>query len=371
MLLAASEITRAVDRAFFLIGGVSLLLLAGITVAMVILAVRFRRSRVRTTSQVGGHTVLEITWTVIPTIIVMWMFYVGYGGFALMRQVPKNHMVVDVTGKQWVWSFSYPKERVDASEMVVPVNTPVLVNLTAPPEDVIHSFYIPDFRVKEDARPGQASYLWFESDRQGTFSILCAEFCGKDHSKMYTWLKVVSLVEYEQWVEKQQMKKFRPLEVGAMMDQKNPGFGKDQLNIDGASIFGASCASCHGSAGDGSGLPGLARNMTVLKDWKRSAKVTDIYRTLSEGIEGTQMRPYPNLTPWERVAVAHYVRSFSKEPRPEDTPEDCQAMIAEYGLDKVQAPKQTIPIERAMELLVMEAGSRALTGEDALRGGNP
>jgi len=111
--------------------------------------------------------------------------------------------------------------------------------------------------------------------------------------------------------------------------------------------------------------------MTVLKDWKRSAKVTDIYRTLSEGIEGTQMRPYPNLTPWERVAVAHYVRSFSKEPRPEDTLEDCQAMIEEYGLDKVQAPKQTIPIERAMELLVMEAGGRALTGEDALRGGNP
>jgi cytochrome c len=154
------------------------------------------------------------------------------------------------------------------------------------------------------------------------------------------------------------MKKYRPLEVGAMIDPKNLGFGKDQLNIDGAAIFGASCASCHGSAGDGSGLPGQARNMTVLTGWKRGAKVTDIYRTLSEGIEGTQMRPYPNLTPWERIAVAHYVRSFLKEPRPEDTPEDCQAMIEEYGLDKVQAPKQTIPIERAMELLVMEAGRR-------------
>ena len=155
------------------------------------------------------------------------------------------------------------------------------------------------------------------------------------------------------------------------MNPQDPGFGKEQLNIDRAAIFGVYCASCHGAAGDGSGLPGQARNMTVLKGWKRSAKVTDIYRTLSEGIEGTQMRAFPNLTPWERVAVAHYVRSFSKEPLPQDTPEDYEALVRDYGLDKVQAPEETIPIERAMELLVMEAGGRGAAEDGPSSGGKP
>jgi cytochrome c oxidase subunit II len=363
MLAGVSEITRAVDRAFLLIGGASLILLAGITVAMVLFAVRFRRSRTRTTSQVEGNTKLEIVWTVVPTIIVMWMFWVGYEGFGLMGRVPEDHMVVDVTGKQWAWSFSYPKEGVDASEMYVPINVPVLVNLTSPPEDVIHSFYVPAFRVKEDALPGQATSLWFKAEQEGTYSILCAEFCGKDHSKMYSWLHVVSRDKYDDWIKAQRLRKFRPLELAAVMDPGHPGFGEDELNIDPAAIFGAFCVSCHGAAGDGSGLPDEARNLTVLREWKRSAKVTDIYRTLTEGIEGARMRAYPNLTPWERVALAHYVRAFSKEPLPQDTPDDYQAMVQEYGLDKVQAPKETIPIERAMELIVKEASGSALPGE--------
>jgi len=357
MLSAVSEITREVDRAFLLIGGVSLILLVGITIAMVLLAVRFRRSRARSTKQLEGNTALEITWTIIPTIIVIWMFFVGYRGFGIMRRVPENHMIVQVTGKQWAWSFSYPEERIDSREMYVPVNTPVLVKLTSPPEDVIHSFYIPDFRVKEDALPGRETSLWFESEREGTYSILCAEFCGKDHSKMYSWLHVVSRERYDEWVEDQRLKKFRPLELEAVMDPGYPAFGEKDLNIDRAAIFGAFCVSCHGAAGDGSGLPGEARSFKVMKDWKRSAKVTDIYRTLTEGIEGTRMRAYPNLTPWERVALAHYVRAFSTEPLPQDTPEGYQALVKEYGLDKVQAPKDTIPIERAMKLLAEEAGA--------------
>jgi cytochrome c oxidase subunit II len=355
MFLAASDITREVDRAFLLIGGVCLILLVGITVAMVMFAVKYRRSRARTTSQVSGNTALEIIWTIIPTMIVIWMFFVGYRGFDLMRRVPDDHMVVQVTGKQWIWSFYYPEEGVDASEMVVPVNEAVLVRLTAPPEDVIHSFFIPAFRTKEDALPGRETTMWFKPDREGVYSILCAEFCGKDHSQMTSWLKVVSRDEYDQWIREQQLKKFRPLEWDAIANPNSPGF--EELKIDAPAIYGAMCASCHGEAGDGSGLPGEARSFVTLEDWKRTAKVTDIYRTLTEGIEGTRMRAFGNLTPWERVATAHHVRSFAEVPLPEDTREDYDVLVEEYGLDKTQVPQDTIPIERAMELLVTEAAS--------------
>lgn len=360
MVLAASDIAREVDRAFLLIGGVSLVLLIGTTILMVVLAVKYRRSRTRTTSQVGGNTRLEITWTVIPTIIVVWMFFVGYEGFALMGRVPEGAMVVQVTGRQWAWSFRYPDAGIDATEMVVPVATPILVELTAPPDDVVHSFYIPTFRVKEDALPGQDTSLWFEADREGTYSILCAEFCGKDHSKMISLLRVVSREEYGQWVKDEGIKKLRPLELEAVLDPLHPGFGQEELNIDARSLYRAFCGSCHGVAGDGSGLPGEARNLTSSAEWKRSPKVTEVYRTLTEGIEGTRMRAYPNFTPWERVALAHYVRTFLAEP-PQDTVEDYEELIAQYGLDKVQAPAETISIEKAMEILVREASASQST----------
>ncbi len=351
MMLATSDITREVDRALLLIGGMSVFLLVGVTVAMIAFAIHFRRSRARTTKQIKGHTGLEVTWIIIPTLIVTWMFFVGYRGFALMRKVPENAMTVEVTGKQWMWSFHYPEEKLDTVEMVVPVNTPVKVNLTAPPSDVVHSFYIPDFRVKEDAVPGKTTHLWFEAEREGTYNIFCAEFCGKDHSQMISLLRVVSQTAYEDWIRAERAKRYRPLVFEAIVDPAHSTFGPDELNIDARTLYQTFCAACHGAAGDGSGLPGAARDFTSAADWKHSPKVVDIFRTVTDGIENTQMRAFPNLTPWERVALAHYVRSFMKTELPQDTAADYAALVEEYGLDKVQAPGETIPIEQAMELL--------------------
>jgi cytochrome c oxidase subunit II len=351
MMLALSDITREVDRAFLLIGVASLILLAGITIAMIVFAVRFRRGAARTTTQIRGHIWLEITWIVIPTIIVTWMFFVGFKGFFLMRNVPDGAMVVEVTGQQWMWSFHYPEEKLDTVEMVVPVNTPVKVELTSPPGDVVHSFYIPDFRVKEDAVPGMETFLWFEAEREGTYNIFCAEFCGKDHSQMLSLLKVVSQGDYEKWVRAEHARKYKPLVFEAVVDPQHEEFGPDGLNIDSQAMYKTFCQSCHGAAGDGSGLPGVARDFTKPTDWKRSGKVADIFRTLTEGIDGTQMRAYPNLSPWERVALAHRVRAFMQEKMPPDTEEEYAALVKEYELDKVKAPGETIPIERAIEIL--------------------
>jgi cytochrome c oxidase subunit 2 len=355
MLLATSEIAREVDRALWLIGGVSTVLLAGITLAMVIFSIKFRRSKSPRTSQIEGHKWLEVAWIVIPTILVTWLFFVGYKGFVMMRNVPPDAMVVEVTGMQWMWSFHYPEEKLDSSEMVVPVGKPVKVELTSPPDDVVHSFFIPDFRVKEDAVPGRQSYLWFEAEREGSYNIFCAEFCGKDHSQMLSVLRVVSQREYDEWITAERMKRYEPLVFEAVVDRQHEKFGKGGLNIDDEALFKTYCQSCHGAAGDGSGLPDVARNFTSEEKWKKGRKVTEIYRTLTEGIEKTQMRAFPNLVPWERLALAHHVQSFFTSPAPEDSAEDYAALVEQYGLDKVQQPKQTIPIERAMEILSEQA----------------
>ncbi len=352
---AVSEITQEVDRAFMWIGGVSLVLFVGITVALVVLALRYRRSRAAATVQIEGNKVLEIVWIVIPTIIVTWMFFVGYRGFEMMRDVPEDAMRVEVTGRQWSWAFRYPEEGVATTEMVVPVATPVKAALTAPADDVLHSFYIPDFRVKEDVVPGRETYLWFEARREGVYNIFCAEFCGKDHAKMLSLLRVVSREEYDAWIHQQRMKKYKPLELAGVMNPEHRAFGPDELNIDAAALYGTFCASCHGAEGDGAGLPDEARNFKVASGWKRGPKVSDVYRTLMEGVPGTRMRAYPNFTPWERVALAHEVRRFIGDEAPADSPEDYAALVETYGLDKVQQPRETIPVDQAIELLVAEA----------------
>ncbi len=350
-----SDIAREVDLAFMLIGGVSLMLVFGITAAMALIVLKYRRGKNPTTTQIEGHVWLEITWIVIPTIIVTWMFFVGYKGFVLMRNPPADAMEVKVTGRRWAWSFEYPDAGVSSTEMTIPVNTAVKAVITAAKDDVIHSFFIPDFRVKQDAVPGMETFLWIEPERTGDYNIFCAEFCGKDHSKMLSMLHVVTQEEFEAWIKAQIKKKYKPLEFAGVTDPDHPAFGPEDLNIDAEQLYGGYCRSCHGAKGDGSGLPGVARDFSKIKEWKKTPKVTDIYVTLMEGVDKTQMRPYPNFTPWERVALAHKVRTFIKDGLPADTEETYASLIKKYELDKMKGPKETIPIKKAMDLLANEA----------------
>lgn len=352
-----SNFAREVDHAMLLICGVSILLLVGITAAMVLFAIRFRRGKARTTSQRGGNTALEIAWTVIPTIIVVWMFFVGHKGFSLMRRPPEGALEVEVTGKQWVWTFHYPEENVDSTELVVPVGQPVKAIITSPADDVIHSLYIPEFRVKEDAVPGVKSWMWFLPEEEGVFNIFCAEFCGKDHSKMITLLRVVSDEDWRTWVQEQRLRKLRPISLEDLTtgkdDPENPN--SEARLLDGVEpLYRTFCSSCHGDAGDGSGLPRVARDFRSLEGWRGKGKEADIFRTLTTGIPGTEMRSYPNLSGWQKVALAKYVQTFNPN-APEDTEEEYKALVEEYSLDKIQPPRETIPLEKAMEILAREA----------------
>ena len=182
--VAATEIAREVDSTllFFLI--FSLVLLVGIVATMIAFAVKYRRSANPQVTQIEGNLKLEIAWTIVPTILVIGLFFVGYKGFAMMRDAPAGAMEVHVMAQQWFWTFTYKDSGVTTTELTVPVDTPVKLNITAPASDVLHSFYVPAFRIKEDAVPGMNTWLWFEADRLGTYNVFCAEFCGKDHSRM-------------------------------------------------------------------------------------------------------------------------------------------------------------------------------------------
>jgi len=354
LFLAQSEIAREVDSAFAWIGGISVALLVGITAAMVYFVLRFRHTRNPDAKQIHGNLKLEVTWIVIPTILVLFMFYKGYEGFRLMRDVPGNAMVVEVQAAQWYWSFHYPDKGITSDKLYVPVNQPVKLELHASEEDVVHSFYLPAFRVKEDCVPGKLdNYLWFQSEKEGTYNIFCAEYCGRDHSSMITELVVLSRPGYDAWLKGQIALKNKPVDIEKALDPSS----QEITDCDAPKLYATYCISCHGAEGQG-GLVEGAREFTKETGWKRSPKITDIYRTLSEGIEGTRMRAFINLRPWDRFALAHYVIHFNPSGSPKPTEEEVAQLVAEYQIGKEVAPKATIPIEKAMRLIAEEASRK-------------
>jgi len=124
------------------------------------------------TSGVDHNLKLEILWTVIPSLIVMILFVIGFRTFLKMNVVPKDAIEIKVTAQRWFWGFDYPNGAVSTNEMVVPVGKPIKALLSS--TDVIHSFFIPDFRVKMDVLPNRYTVAWFEATRTGEFNLFCA-----------------------------------------------------------------------------------------------------------------------------------------------------------------------------------------------------
>ncbi len=195
-----NEVISKVDSAFIFITAISVLFLLGITVAMVYFMIRYREKRNPQSSEITGNTTLEVLWTVIPLILVLGMFFYGWDGFRTMRDVPPDAYVVKVTGKMWSWSFDYSTGKKSDTILYVPVGKPIKAELIS--NDVNHSFYLPDFRVKEDVVPGFTNYLWFEATKEGTYDIFCAEYCGMNHSYMLGKLVIMPQDKFNEWVNK-------------------------------------------------------------------------------------------------------------------------------------------------------------------------
>jgi cytochrome c oxidase subunit II len=189
---------QGVDQAFWYILGISMFLLFGITVVMVYFVVRYRRSRNPVASDIRDNYLLELVWTIIPTLIALSMFYIGWNSYLGLREVPEGAMEIDVEAQMFSWLFYYENGKETENELVVPLGQAVKLNITS--VDVLHSFFVPAFRIKVDAVKGMTTYTWFQADEVGEFDIQCTEYCGTDHSAMVAKLRIVPEDEYEQWV---------------------------------------------------------------------------------------------------------------------------------------------------------------------------
>lgn len=191
---------QQIDQAFFYILGISVVILFLITVAMAYFAIRYRRDKHPVPADIRGNWKLEVVWTVIPTIIALSMFSFGWTSYLQLRNVPAGAIEIETTGEMYDWIFVYPNGKESVGELVVPLGKAIKLNVTS--NDVLHSIFIPAFRIKVDAVHGMYTYVWFNADRPGEFAIVCTEFCGIGHSEMKATLRIVPEEEYTQWLEK-------------------------------------------------------------------------------------------------------------------------------------------------------------------------
>jgi cytochrome c oxidase subunit 2 len=196
MVTGWPNMSNPADDTFFFILGISVVLLALNTAAMIYFVIRYSRKRNPDPQDIKENLPLEIIWTVVPTILVLAIFFVGWKGFVYMRTVPPDAMPIKVTARQWSWTFTYENGRQD-SVLRVPVRKPIKLLITS--ADVLHSLYIPAYRIKEDAVPGIETYLWFLPDEPGSYDLFCTEYCGLGHSAMITKVEVLAQQDFNAW----------------------------------------------------------------------------------------------------------------------------------------------------------------------------
>ena len=255
--------TEAIDPVFMFIFGACLVLLLGITAVMVTFVVRYHRSRApQPTSQAEGNLWLEIIWIVLPTLLVLAMFFYGWKEYLVLRTVPPGALQVTATARMWSWEFSYENGRT-SPKLYVPVGKPVRVELVA--KDVIHGFFLPAFRVKRDVVPGMSNYAWFVADKPGSYDLFCSQYCGTGHSAMITTVEALPAIVFEEWLE-----------------HAPAGGGKGTI-IDGRKLaVEKGCLGCHsldGSPGVGPSFKGLyGRSVVVItRGTERTITVDDAY----------------------------------------------------------------------------------------------
>lgn len=306
MILPATVFVEGVDFAFKFIIGVGVFFLIAITLVIIYFLFKYNQKKnpVADTS-IEGSNKLELIWTIIPTILVLLMFYFGWIAFDPMRDIPKDSFVVKVTGRMWSWTFEYPNGK-KSEKLIVPVDRNIKLELNS--VDVNHAFYIPAFRIKEDVVPGRINKMWFNADKLGSYDVFCAEYCGLRHANMLTKVEVITNEQFNEWYK---------LDIGQSdLDKKSAGFELVKAN---------GCVACHSSDGTklvGASFKGIwGKTHVVITDNKEREIVVDaeyikksIYEPAYDVVKGYKsnlMPAYKNQIKDDEVdKIVEYIKSL-------------------------------------------------------------
>jgi len=275
-----------VDRAFYFVLYLSIFFFLLIAVLMVVFVVRYRaRPGVGPGEAPSHNTPLEVTWTVIPLLLVIVIFYLGFKGYMDMRLPPRDAYEIEVVAQKWQWLFKYPSGHVD-SELHVPAGQ--AVRLLMQSRDVIHSLFIPDFRVKMDVVPGRYTKTWFQAKDPGQHLLLCTEYCGTGHSDMTTTVVVHKPGEFEKWLA--DADKFAedmpPAERGALIYRRQGCQGCH--SIDGTAKTGPSFKGIYGQTHNFSNAPPTVVDENYIREsiLEPSAKIRAGYPNKMNSFKG-------------------------------------------------------------------------------------
>lgn len=251
----ASTIAVRIDALFWSLTVLCAIVAVGVMIAITLYAIRYRRGSAADRRGMHDHNLgVEVTWILLPFFLFVLTFIWSLVLFAQARTPPTDAQTVYVVARQWMWKAQHPGGQREINALHVPLGQPVRLTMTS--QDVIHSFFVPAFRVKQDVLPGRYTQLWFTATKLGTFPLMCTQYCGTDHSKMIGAITVMRPADYARW----------------LAGQASPG----GLAAQGAQLFRShGCSGCHGPeaavhAPDLAGLYGqtvhLADGRTVIAD---------------------------------------------------------------------------------------------------------
>ena len=390
----AATFAADVEQAFWLNFWISIILFASVVVPMLYFAWKYNSNKVKNedVENITHNTTLEIAWTLIPTAMLMVLFYYGYTSMQALRTMPaeSESIVINVEGSKWKWRYeyapndsgfvhklggAYTKPTLDEngkviengtmgkSALYVPVDTNIILKMTAPLDDVIHAFFVPAFRMKEDVVPGRITKQWFNASKLGEYEVECAEYCGTDHSYMYSRVIVIPKEKYNAWfnskedtpkgnyassgdailqqhgckschaintdkvligpsLKTRRLTKEQVLDVinngqnklGYAMGEMPAGMatGADAEKIAAYVASGmqgekpasfAACSSCHGE--DGKGMNGMAPSLISYD----ATLIANVLKHGKKGMIGT-MPKYPYVSEKEITAIAEYLNKI-------------------------------------------------------------
>ena len=302
--IAATDLAKEVDQLIYFLVEISVLASLLVIGGFVYFSIRFRRKSEKNKPPVITHNyLLEFLWSFIPFVIFMFVFGWGWLVYDKMRDHPKEALEIHVYGQMWNWDFVYKNGRKSSRVLTVPVDKPVKLIMSS--RDVIHSFFIPSFRIKQDVLPGSYTALSFTANKKGKFPVFCTEFCGAGHSSMLATVHVMDLEKWENWL------------------MKDPYKGMSVSQI-GQSVFQKSCTACHTTTQEkriGPGLMGLfgskrefekGGSLIVDENYIRESILNPSARIVKE--YGNMMTPFAGLLQEEEMTgLIEYIKSLKVE----------------------------------------------------------